>query len=259
MDNQYGTTFEENTEVNYIGILDNLRDNAGVSYSKPEADGIEEKEKRRLLEVRQRGRDVIAELKKMATVFAQKYKLDKCMPMTWLDSSNIKTRRYLWAQLKYSKYADIPISISVFVERNKKNSTRYRVSLEIKNDGTDKAAMSQYHSHLHLPLNMAAGLVYVSGSNEWGNPVVINESKEEIKQDVVSGKIRKVQICKFVERKGDETNLYYHTEISKAIEALIPYYEYVLGIETMGYLAFLNMIRGLKKRNMRGYLVTKIW
>lgn len=43
MDNQYGTTFEENTEVNYIGVLNYLRDNAGVPYSNPEADGIEEK------------------------------------------------------------------------------------------------------------------------------------------------------------------------------------------------------------------------
>lgn len=240
MDNQYGITFEENTEVNYIGVLNYLRDNAGVPYSNPEADGIEEKEKQRLLEVKQRGRVAIAELKKMATVFAEKYKLDKYMPMTWLDSSNIKTRRYLWAQLKYSKYADIPISISVFVERIKKDSTRYRVSLEIKNDGTNKEEMSQYHSHLDLPLNTAAGLVYVSGSNEWGNPVVINESQEEIKQEVVSGKIKKVQICKFVERKGDETNLYYHTEISKVIEALIPYYEYVIGIETIEYFPSLS-------------------
>ena len=32
--------------------------------------------------------------------------------MSWLDGSNTKTRRYLWAPLKYGKYADNPVSVS---------------------------------------------------------------------------------------------------------------------------------------------------
>lgn len=225
----------QETDIDYIGVLNYLKDNTDIPYSNPEAPGIDEEEKKRLLQVKEKGQAAIAEMKKMASAFAVKFKLDKCLPMAWLDGSNTKTRRYLWAQLKYSKYADNPTSVSIFVEKNSENSTRYRISLEIKNDGTDKKVMNQYHSHLDIPIDTAAGLVYVSGSNEWGNPDVINEDQDKIKQDVVSGKLKKVQICKYVERKADETNAYYHTEISKAIAAIIPYYEHVLGIEKIEY------------------------
>lgn len=67
----------------------------------------------------------------MAEAFAVRFKLEKCMSMSWLDGSNTKTRRYLWAPLKYGKYADNPVSVSVFVEK-RNSDTCYRVSLEIK-------------------------------------------------------------------------------------------------------------------------------
>lgn len=172
----------------------------------------------------------------MAEAFAVRFKLEKCMSMSWLDGSNTKTRRYLWAPLKYGKYADNPVSVSVFVEK-RNSDTCYRVSLEIKNDGDDKDIMKQYHSHLDIPLNVAAGLVYVSvsGSNEWGTPDILNKTQDEIKQEVESGKLKKVQICKYIDRKPDETNAYYHTEITKAIAAILPYYDHVLGIEKIEY------------------------
>ena len=72
------------------------------------------------------------------------------------------------------------------------SDTCYRVSLEIKNDGDDKDIRKQYHSHLDIPLNVAAGLVYVSvsGSNEWGTPDILNKTQDEIKQEVESGKLK---------------------------------------------------------------------
>jgi len=231
---QYPTIIGNDSKIDYIGVLNYLRDNTDVPYSKPDAPGLEPEEVTRLLEVKQKGQNAIAELKKMAEAFAVQFKLDKCMSMSWLDGSNTKTRRYLWAQLKYGKYAENPVSVSVFVEKNNKD-TRYRVSLEIKNDGTDKELMKQYQSHLDISLNTAAGLVYVSGSNEWGNPDILERAQDEIKQDVESGKIKKVQICKYIDRKPDETNAYYHTEIAKAIAAILPYYEHVLGIEKIEY------------------------
>jgi 5-methylcytosine-specific restriction endonuclease McrBC GTP-binding regulatory subunit McrB len=149
-----------------------------------------------------------------------------------LDGSGTKTRKYLCTQLKYSKFEDNPTSVSIFVEKNGENAARFRISLEIENDGLDKATMDKYHSHLDVPLNKEAGLVYVSGSNKWGNPIVMDKPQDEIKKDVTECKIRKVQVSRYVERKPDETNEYYHMEISKAISAIIPYYDYVLGIET---------------------------
>lgn len=44
-----------------------------------------------------------------------------------------------------------------------------------------------------------------------------------------------MQICKYIDRKPDETNAYYHTEITKAIAAILPYYDHVLGIEKIEY------------------------
>lgn len=233
---QYPTIIGNDSKIDYIGVLDYLRDNTDVPYSKPDAPGLAAEEVSRLLEVKKKGQNAIAELKKMAEAFAVRFKLEKCMSMSWLDGSNTKTRRYLWAPLKYGKYADNPVSVSVFVEK-RNSDTCYRVSLEIKNDGDDKDIMKQYHSHLDIPINVAAGLVYVSvpGSNEWGTPDILNKTQDEIKQEVESGKLKKVQICKYIDRKPDETNAYYHTEITKAIVAILPYYEHVLGIEKIEY------------------------
>lgn len=233
---QYPTIIGNDSKIDYIGVLDYLRDNTDVPYSKPDAPGLAAEEVSRLLEVKKKGQNAIAELKKMAEAFAVRFKLEKCMSMSWLDGSNTKTRRYLWAPLKYGKYADNPVSVSVFVEK-RNSDTCYRVSLEIKNDGDDKDIMKQYHSHLDVPLNVAAGLVYVSvsGSNEWGTPDILNKTQDEIKQEVESGKLKKVQICKYIDRKPDETNAYYHTEITKAIAAILPYYDHVLGIEKIEY------------------------
>ena len=221
----------QKVDIDYIGVLDYLRDNAEIPYSNPEAEGIDADEKQRLIGVKEKGQFAVGEMKKMTAAFAKRYKLTKCLPMSWLDGSNTKTRKYLWAQMKYDEASENPTSISIFVEKNGETSTRYRISLEIKNDGTDKKTMAKYHSHLEIPLNTDAGLVYVAGSNEWGHPAILSDSQDAIKAKVASGELRKVQVCKYVERKPEETNEYFHSEVTKAIEALLPYYEHTLGIK----------------------------
>jgi len=218
--------------IDYIGVLDYLRDNTEIPYSNPEAEGIDSEEKQRLLGVNEKGQFAVGEMKKMAAEYSDRFGLTKCLPISWLDGSNTKTRKNLWAQMKYDESADSPVSISLFVEKNGERDTRYRISLEIKDDGTDKKTMAKYHSHLEIPLNTEEGLVYVAGSNEWGHPAVLTDSQETIKNKVESCELRKVQVCKYVERKIDETNEYFHSEICKAIEALLPYYDYVVGKNT---------------------------
>lgn len=215
--------------IDYIGVLNYLIHNAEKPYSKPDAEGIEPDEKDRLLDLKEKGQYAVGEMKKMADAFGTLYKLNKCMPLSWLDGSNTKTKKYLWAQLKYKQYADNPVSISLFAEQNGEKSNCYRVSLEIKNDSADKIVMEKYHSHLDIPLNKDAGLVYISGSNKWGRPGLMEESQSTIREMIENNKVRKVQICKYINRKPDETNEYYHEEISKAIKSLIPYYEHVIG------------------------------
>lgn len=218
---------QQECNIDYIGVLDYLRDNQKISYSDPEK--VENPaEKARLLEVKAKGQKAVGEIRKMAEACEEAFKLDKCLPIPWLDGSNKKTRPYLWAQMKYKKYEKEPSSISIFVEKTNEGDTRFRISLELKNDGTDKEAIARYHSYLDMPINTEAGLVLVSGSNENGNPNLINESPESAKAKIKANAYSKVQICKYINRKSDETNIYFHDELLKAVKALLPYYEHVV-------------------------------
>lgn len=215
-------------DIDYIGVLNYLENNQEIPYSNPDAPGIDPKEKNRLLIVKQKGQAAVAEMKKIASRCKKLYGLDKCLPISWLDGSNTKTRKYLLAQMKYKKYASNPVSISLFVEKNS-GVTRYRISLEIKNDGTDKATMVKYHSHLDMPI--VDEMVYMSGSNEWGNPKVINDTQDEIKEKLNDGTLKKVQLCIYVEPE-EKANEQIDTEIMSAVKKLIPYYDHVIGKKT---------------------------
>ncbi|MDU5086900.1 MAG: AAA family ATPase [Anaerococcus vaginalis] len=212
--------------IDYKGVLDYLDNNQEVPYSNPEEAGVDQVEKDRLLKVKEKGQAAVAEMKKMAARCEQLFGLDKCLPISWLDGSNTKTRKYLWAQIKYKDYTANPASISLFVEKNN-GMTRYRISLEIKNDGANKKTMASYHSHLDIPKE--DGMVYVSGSNEWGNPAIITDSVDQIKAKIDSGEIRKVQLCVYVESVEEKTNEQYDADVMAAVKKIIPYYEHVIG------------------------------
>lgn len=218
---------QQECNIDYIGVLNYLKDNQKVSYSDPEK-VKDQDEKARLLDVKAKGQKAVGEIKKMAEACEKAFNLDKCLPIPWLDGSNKKIRPYLWAQMKYKKYEKEPSSISIFVEKTNEGDTRFRISLELKNDGTDKEAIARYHSYLDMPINTEAGLVLVSGSNENGNPNLINESPESAKAKIKANAYSKVQICKYINRKSDETNTYFHNELLKAVEALLPYYKHVV-------------------------------
>ena len=217
-----------NTDINYIAVLDYLEHNRENHYSKPDT-VTDPTEKQRFLEVKQKGQNAVAEIKKMATLCKDDFGLDYCSNIPWIDGSNTKTRNCLWAQLKYMDCVSDPTSISIFVEMENEKEARYRISLEIKNDGIDKATIARYHSHLDLPLNQADGLTYVSGSNEWGCPEPMRENQNKIRDMVKAGEIRKVQICKYIEPKPGQTNDYFQQEMLDAVKALLPYYDHVVG------------------------------
>lgn len=219
--------------IDYIGLLDYLEKNREIPYSNPDSVKNAD-EKARLLEVKKKGQAAQATMKQIVDLCYSVTKLNRCEPMSWLDGSNTKTRKYLWAQMKYSDYAKNPTSVSVFVEA-KADTAYFRISLEIKNDSSDKAEIKKYHSHLDIPANTSAGLVYVTGSNEWGHPEQINEDVATIRQRLDNGDYRKIQICKIIPQKPDQTNEYFESEIIAAAKALIPYYEHVLGIKKIEY------------------------
>lgn len=224
------------TNIDYLGVLDYLDNNRELPYKNPETAGLDALEKERLLGIKARGQAAVAEIKKMAELCKEMYGLDRCEPMAWLDGSNTKTRKYLWAQLKYSKYANNPISISIFAEISPQlNKARYRFSLEIKNDGTDKKQMEMYHSYLDMPLQPESSLVYVVGSNELGKPDTVEETADEIKNKIQNGTYKKVQICHIEEWTSDTTNDYMENTMLEAVGELIPYYKHVIGDEEIEY------------------------
>lgn len=213
-------------DINYKGILNYLENNQEVPYSDPNAGGISKDEKERLLKVKTNGQIVVAEMKKIAEQCKQLYELNESLRIDWLDGSNTKTKKYLWLQMKYKKYKDSPISVSLFVQKNNGNAL-FRVSLEIKNAGVDKKEIARYHSHLDIPIE--DGMVYVSGSNQWGNPDIITDSVRKIKEKLDSGLIRKVQPSILIESSEGKTNEEYNSEIMSAIGKIIKYYDYVIG------------------------------
>ena len=215
--------------IDYIGLLDYLEKNKEMPYANPEAAG-NAAEKARLLEMKRKGQAALASLKQIVDLCQTVTKLDYCEPMSWLDGSRTKTRRYLWAQMKYKDYAKNPVSVSLSVE-TKADIAYFRVSLDIKDDATDKAGIQQFHSHMELPLNTQAGLIYVTGINQWGHPDKIDEDAAVIRMKLEKGDYRKVQVCKNIPQKPDQTDAYFEQEILSAVNALIPYYEHVLGVQ----------------------------
>lgn len=205
-----------------------MNNNQEVPYTNPETVGLSEERREELLRIEERGQKITEELKKIGLLCAEKFGFNKIDPGSWLDGSKTKTRKYLWLQLKKNDYESDPISISVFVEKNG-DTTGYRTSLEIKNDGIDKSKMATYHKHLEL--NQAEGLVYVTGSNEWGRPAIIQEPLEKIREKYQAGDYRKVQPSIYIEYSDNKTNDQYEEEVLSAVKKIVPYYNHVLGID----------------------------
>lgn len=222
--------------IDYIEVLKYIENNQEIPYSNPELSGISMEKKNQLLAVKQKGQAAVSEMKKMAEEAKKLYGLNKCIPGSWLDGSNTKTRKYLWTQMKYQSDEENPISVSIFVEKGKEDKAYFRVSLEIKNDKTDTSGMEKYHAHLEIPKEEE--LVYVASSNDWETPEVLKEAQEEIESKVKSGEYKKVQICKLIEQKEGKSNSEYHQEVMTAIGAIIPYYRHVL--EKRGWLLTWN-------------------
>ena len=219
------------TDIDYFWVMGYLEKYRAVPYSNPNL-ASDEREKERLLSVKTNGQRAKAELQKMAKLCAEKFKLNKCETIQWLDGSNTKTRNYLWAQLKYSEYAKRPESISIFVEMSEVTKhSRFRFSLEFKNDGSDKMVVANYHRHLDLPISDDSDLIYVSGSNECGMPEIINEGVNTIKSKLADGTYKKVQICSVIDYDEGITNDEIEAKMLRGVSELIPYYEHVLGID----------------------------
>ena len=213
------------TNINYCWLLEYLSNNMDIPYERPNKPGLSKREIRKYEEIKDNGQKARAELDRIAQKIKDKYGLDDLTKTNWLSGGYDRTRKYLWEQMKYEKFKDSPVSISIFVE-SEKGEVQYRISLEIKNTHEDtKEWMDSYHAHLDIPKK--DNMVYVEGSNENGNLNLLTESVDEIKNKIASNEYKKVQLSVIVEAKKEKTNEEYEDEIIKAVEKILPYYEHV--------------------------------
>ena len=69
---------DNNTTIDYLGILEYLENNKGVPYKDPNKPGLSAEDRNRYLEVKSNGQKVVAELKKIHALCRDKFKLEKC-------------------------------------------------------------------------------------------------------------------------------------------------------------------------------------
>ena len=215
-------------DINYIGILKYLEKDSGKEYTDPNK--VEDINKKRYFEdLRAESKVATKELREIAELCTEKYNVIPNGQINWLLGSNKKLRSYLWVQMKYNDFKDSLISVSIFVEFEPNTTkARFRVSLEIKNDGTDKKQMGKYHRHLEKTINDP--LVYIVGSNELKDIELVNESTNSIKSKLKQGLYNKVQVSIIINQRDGMTNKDYENEILDSVGKILPYYDYVLGI-----------------------------
>lgn len=216
-------------EIDCIGLLEYLDENAGKSYMNP--DKAPEDKKDEILETKARGQNAIKILKSIGDACSKEYGPFKIDGGNWLDASYTKVRSYLWAQLKYEELVDSPESISIFVEQDENsNEARFRISLEIKDTNAKPNDYERHYKSLELPLNVDGGLQYFLGGNnsdvEFGasditDPVII-------KQMLDNKEIQKVQISRCISRSEAASNEEMLNAILDAVEDIQPYYDHVM-------------------------------
>lgn len=222
--------FSQTENIDCISILKYLDEYAGKEYCKSSkrTDG-----NRKQMELNEAaGKKATNELRKMAELCEKHFNLKRAQANSWLDGSGRKLRNYLWIQLKAPGYENKPESISLFVEKSDiQKISRFRFSFEIHNETAKEipGEIERYHKHLEIPINKEKGMVYIAGSDEKGDITLIDEPQEKVRKKLNLGGYNKVQISEIVEQTENLTNEECIKKMLKAIEDLLPYYEYVVG------------------------------
>ena len=213
------------SNINYAGVLEYLKKYYGLSYKNPDTKGLTDEEKNKFSSIKKVSQETINEVKKIAEQCKKLYSLCSFSTIKWLDGTNTKIKKYLWLQMKYEKYKDIPISISLSVEKNF-SKEKYYVSLEIKDNKSFPHLIEKYHLHLDIPKK--EDMVYTTGNNELENFKILTENNLELKNKIQTGELKKIKLCVCIEGNKSFTNDYYDMKIKEAIKQIIPYYEYVI-------------------------------
>lgn len=219
-----------NTDIDYLSVLSYLEKYAGVAYSNPNNKDLDATKKAEYNKVKNESKKAVSQMKKMVELCKQKFGLDYCEQIIWLDGSYTKTKRYLWAQMKYKEYDKCRESISISVEKPVgAKHAKYRFVLELKDWQANSNDLEKYHRHLELPTAIDSKLVFLLVSNELNEAKVLDEDISVIREKVQNGTYQRVQRARVIEWFEDLTNEEIEQAMLEAVEELIPYYEYVIG------------------------------
>lgn len=219
-----------NTDIDYLGVLSYLEKYAGVAYSNPNNKDLDATKKAEYNKIKNESKKAVSQMKKMVELCKQKFGLDYCEQIRYLDASHTRTKRYLWAQMKYKEYDKCRESVSISVENPiGAKHPKYRFVLELKDWQANSDDLKKYHKHLELPTAIDSKLVFSLVSNELNEAKVLDEDISIIREKVQNGTYQRVQRARIIEWSEDLTNEEIEQAMLEAIEELIPYYEYIIG------------------------------
>ena len=226
----------KNMEIDYISILNFIEKYFDYKLVE-DFQKTEFTNEIRVSEYKAVGEPILEDLQRIGDEIEKRFALKLVLPAQLffnVGADKVDKRRYLCLSFKYDDYFDSPINVSVFAEKIDEITVLYRVGLDIEDSSSDEE-MQQFHSHFDNPVDSGHGLIYVGGSNKFGRPYELAGSSSELREQVASGWPRKVGISRYVLRKENETNEYFQKEIMRSIREILPYYQYVLGIESPKY------------------------
>jgi hypothetical protein len=154
----------------------------------------------------------------------------------WINQGQ-RTVEYIWSQLRKKSKEDLPSSMSVFFERvrtlsDKEKKYELRISVEAQDSKCVKdensSADEKYYRHARLlDIEKKPGLDYYIGGSLPGELVVSNKTAEELRTEIHSSKMKKIQICKVLSedevRKKTAYEVYQF--MIEAVYELEPYYD----------------------------------
>lgn len=189
--------------------------------------------------------DIAREFPKLVRLVGKEY-MPYCYGgyTAWIN--NLKKKKNMeefYVGMKYEEYFSDPKSIFIYVEKGENGKVCFYVCLSIrpKKNNTEEE-IDKYYRFLDMPLDTKQGIQYVAKYN--------SPRKNDFSEQIFHGMDTKtitnrksadeymvkesctIELGKIItDDNGDKTEEQLAKEVEDAVNALMPYYDYVLGIE----------------------------